>query len=64
MPILLAESQPQANAALDGALTLILIPELPPLAVGFLVVVDECLELPSKVVGVISLPWGCAGGVG
>lgn len=64
MPILLTKGQPQANATLDSALCLVLVPELPPLTVGFLVIVDECLEFPPEVVGVVGLPWGCAGGVG
>ena len=57
LPILLAEGQPQSNASLDGALGLVVIPELSPLLIGLLIVVDEGLEPPPKVVGVISFPW-------
>lgn len=62
VPILLAESQPQSDAALDGALPLVVVPELSPLAVGFLIIVDHRLELPPKVVGMVGFPWRCSRG--
>jgi hypothetical protein len=62
MSILLTKRQPQPDAPLDGAVALVLIPELPPLTTGFLVVVDEGLELSTKIIGVICLAWRCAGG--
>lgn len=59
--ILLAEGQPQLDAAFDRAPHFVLCSEFLPLVVGLVVVMEECLKLPSKVVCVVGFPWGCAG---